>query len=1093
MLNKKKFSLTPLALAFILLNSPSTWAATISITQTWKTDGWAWDAATKVFSNSQQNPLVSDAAGIPNNSTVQLNINSADTINIETGGCFISVAGLGGSGKATEYSIFNKIGTVKTGAVAINLTKQGTQTINANAIGEIIADNTATDISSGVSGLSIIYTGGSASNPKANQTIGGSFSLGIVRGTTAGKGFGISLKDDSTNSADSSSQTVNSLIGSLGTGEFPLNVGVLAQFKDPDVAVAPRGTQTIKSIGTIYATEAGVVNFSGTGQSVQKVNSVNRILVDSTKAIQSVPILAGIAGETRSRNGISSNAASTKIGQLVKVKELISVEGNLAKPSEHPGSNVSFIQDESQIGVRAGVLNRGGKQEVDFMSTEAQGTTISVGTNSPNDAVNYAVLVYPLFSQSVNTTSGQNNLKSDLSVTDTTLKGSFNVINGDIAVFGPQVRKAGEEHYLKVGDTSLTLANKSETEQSALTLGSNSNLWITNRSFDTHAGHGLARTDENTVFSLAAGSNSDASHAYQINLLGNSNFIYVDGTYKGNSTINIGSTWNEDSKSVSVNKNPIVIKNIGLQADNSKSHLNLNVNLASTLPASERDKFFDSNNVNIQVLMRQTVENLMIAEGTENLETGGLIITGDQVDIGSFSESGQNLALKDTSKGVNSRTASGYVTVTTPEGLITPQKTFVSEYYLDNSDATGKDVRAVLTALNDKVNSAAAELHGNSLSDTFALTRAGDDESAAYSSGAGAIYSSTKLPTEATTEIANNPPQGEDSDTGKGDSTSGNTSSGNNNSTNNHPTSVEGKTSTMASLESVGLSNYFVWREDVETLSQRLGEVRMTPELEGMWVRVLGGKNKFNRSSDYFSNKFYGVQLGVDRNIGGEFGWTVGAAFSYIDGDAKLANGGKDDNYFGSFSLYATKQFQNAGYLDIIAKFSRMHNDFTAISNDRVFFSKGKYSTNAYQFGVEYGKKFTFGQNWFVDPQVQLTYGHINEVSYKTNTGVNAKVKGLNSFIGRVGVASGYQNNKISGFIRIDALRDFTAKYKADYQVGNVRNQSTESLKDTWGEISAGTTANFGKNVKGYAQIKRSFAAKVKQEYRADVGLRLVF
>lgn len=45
----------------------------------------------------------------------------------------------------------------------------------------------------------------------------------------------------------------------------------------------------------------------------------------------------------------------------------------------------------------------------------------------------------------------------------------------------------------------------------------------------------------------------------------------------------------------------------------------------------------------------------------------------------------------------------------------------------------------------------------------------------------------------------------------------------------------------MASLESVGMSNYFVWREDVETLSQRLGEVRMTPELEGMWVRVIGG------------------------------------------------------------------------------------------------------------------------------------------------------------------------------------------------------------------------------------------------------------
>ena len=271
-----------------------------------------------------------------------------------------------------------------------------------------------------------------------------------------------------------------------------------------------------------------------------------------------------------------------------------------------------------------------------------------------------------------------------------------------------------------------------------MTLGGNSNLWVTNRSFDVYAGNGVARAGENTIFSLSAGSGADADNAYRINLTGGKNFIYVDGTYKGNSTINLESTWSSEGKIVAVNKNPIVIRNVGLQTDNSKSHLNLNVNLASSLPASERDKFFDADNANVQILMRQAVENLMIGEGAENLEVGGLIVAGDQVDVGTFSETEKNLALKDSTKGISSRVAKGYVSVTTPEGLITPQKTFVSQYYLDNTGATGKDATAVLTVLNEKVNTAAAAMHGKGLADTQSLSRAGDDEASIYAIGSGA-------------------------------------------------------------------------------------------------------------------------------------------------------------------------------------------------------------------------------------------------------------------------------------------------------------------------------------------------------------------
>ena len=41
------------------------------------------------------------------------------------------------------------------------------------------------------------------------------------------------------------------------------------------------------------------------------------------------------------------------------------------------------------------------------------------------------------------------------------------------------------------------------------------------------------------------------------------------------------------------------------------------------------------------------------------------------------------------------------------------------------------------------------------------------------------------------------------------------------------PQIINDKTSTMTSIDGVGLTQYFIWRQDNETLYQRLGEIRM--------------------------------------------------------------------------------------------------------------------------------------------------------------------------------------------------------------------------------------------------------------------------
>lgn len=324
-------------------------------------------------------------------------------------------------------------------------------------------------------------------------------------------------------------------------------------------------------------------------------------------------------------------------------------------------------------------------------------------------------------------------------------------------------------------------------------------------------------------------------------------------------------------------------------------------------------------------------------------------------------------------------------------------------------------------------------------------------------------------------------------------------------------------TSTMDALDSIGLTNYFLWRQENETLYQRLGEVRDNPELEGLWFRGILGKNKWDKGKRHFENKYYGIQIGLDRvhqtftdeykcrEVDGEGApcrrvpatdWIYGIGLTYMKGQSKLANGGSGDNWIGTLSFYGTRKFQNGGYLDLIVKGSRLNNEFTAISDQFRYLSKGKYHTYAFQASVEYGNKHYLNKDktWYIDPELQLTYGHIKGVKYRTFNTLNVDVHNLNSLIGRAGIGVGKEGKKGSAFVKVDALREFKGEYKARYHLDHgAWNKSRISMKDTWGEITIGGTYNFRKDTYGFVQAKRSFASDLKQEYRVDAGIRYVF
>ncbi len=625
--------------------------------------------------------------------------------------------------------------------------------------------------------------------------------------------------------------------------------------------------------------------------------------------------------------------------------------------------------------------------------------------------------------------------------------------------------------------------------------------------------------------------------------LGERSEINVKGTYSGNGTLWFGVDINKENLTVeaidnqgnsvhglngaiSVNRNPIVLDDV-VRGSSLNLVVNLSNNQAGVSTQQLKNYFKYDASGRAGQLLQQAANNVFIGDfiekatgpGTLNTHAGLEITAEDLADFQAklqASGNAQNIEItadKTFAQGmknedisvkyvwqlnqlkqwvqvpitekkvtdVSGKMVAGKVSVYLDETLLEPAETFSTIYYIENSEwvANPNDISDSLATEDRERNEevASPDTPGTNTAGAYALRAAApqseeqenseEDRKAHQSNlGEGTIFARPEEP-DPTPVIHDRP---------------------------------DDSSSTVKTLNSASIINYFLWRQENETLYQRMGEVSDNANLEGLWFRGLAGKNTYDKNKYYYRNKYYGIQLGIDHLLKKEKGgtWLLGLGFTYTKGDSKLGNGGKDDNWIGTISAYATRQWNNGAYVDFIVKGSRLNNDFTAISDllsdGSRYISKGKFHTYGIQASAEVGKKYLFGKGWYLDPELQVTYGHLRAAKYLTDTGVTARIKSSNSLIGRAGIGFGKEGKSGSAFVKVDALREFTNQFKAHYTSNDGGEAfSRIDMKDTWGEITVGGTYNFKKNVYGFTQAKRSFAADIKQDYRIDAGLRIIF
>ena len=290
-----------------------------------------------------------------------------------------------------------------------------------------------------------------------------------------------------------------------------------------------------------------------------------------------------------------------------------------------------------------------------------------------------------------------------------------------------------------------------------------------------------------------------------------------------------------------------------------------------------------------------------------------------------------------------------------------------------------------------------------------------------------------------------------------------------------------------------GDSTYAMYRRSIDTLRQRRGNLRQrgkTDDDSGLWVRSRGGQME----GDGWDSRYNIFQIGYEYSdnpgsIYGFFGERGIASPDYETGN------GKEHTLAGG--VYGTWYGDHGRYTDIVAKIGR---DDTTINTYGPYPDKANYRTGEQSLSIEHGRTLYRGKDrsFFIEPQVQLVLGHLNDTSYTTERGTHVKRDSLNSAIGRLGIVLG--KTKDNGehpydyYLKASVLHEFGGSQDIHLRAANGETLDTHyDYGETWVEVGLGGTYRFNTNTMAYMDVERSYSSDLTEKWQINAGISWQF
>ena len=296
----------------------------------------------------------------------------------------------------------------------------------------------------------------------------------------------------------------------------------------------------------------------------------------------------------------------------------------------------------------------------------------------------------------------------------------------------------------------------------------------------------------------------------------------------------------------------------------------------------------------------------------------------------------------------------------------------------------------------------------------------------------------------------------------------------------------EAVNTTNAAVSDLASISLMTWRQENNDMNKRLGELRDSKGEHGAWARMSRGESKYG--SQNVKNQYNYYQVGYDEKLSTNPNWTVGVALTRTEGNSTFATGTGENKHTG-FALYGSYLGDNGSFVDLIAKYARLDNEFNATAG----IGNGDYKTNGYSLSAEYGKRFTKDNGFWIEPQVELTYGTVGSVDYLTSNGANVHQDGMDSLVGRLGFSLGKNIKQGNVYVRASYLYDFDGDTKAIYTKEDVARSFEQDLGGGWWEVGVGTNLNLSDATHLYFDVEKTYGGNVATPWQWNAGVRWSF
>ena len=276
------------------------------------------------------------------------------------------------------------------------------------------------------------------------------------------------------------------------------------------------------------------------------------------------------------------------------------------------------------------------------------------------------------------------------------------------------------------------------------------------------------------------------------------------------------------------------------------------------------------------------------------------------------------------------------------------------------------------------------------------------------------------------------------------------------------------------------------WRQENNDMNKRLGELRDSKGEHGAWVRMARGESKYG--SQNVKNQYNYYQVGYDEKLSTDPNWTVGVALTRTEGTSTFARGTGENKHTG-LAIYGSYLSDNGSFVDLIAKYARMDNDYSTIGAG---VGDASYETNGYSLSAEYGKRFTKDNGFWIEPQVELTYGTVGSVDYLTSKGARVHQDSVDSLVGRLGFSLGKDIKQGNVYVRASYLYDFDGETKATMS-GAGTASFKQDLGGGWWEVGVGTNINLSEATHLYFDVEKTYGGNVATPWQWNAGVRWSF